>query len=239
MFVEGDEASLDKKLYVIFFPKTTIVGVGNCRAVEVAVKGLRASTELHHMKAAGLIDRDNRGDISKLADTGIFPLGLYAIESISYHSAVIRAVLNVAESDAAPAEITRAACCSVSDERLADFARDTAYKASHHLVSGRLPTIDEFEKIGGVVTIYVEGDIEPTAAILSRLREAKERDDWDSLARCVKIKSTPTPGKIAQALGYRNADAYEKVARREIAKDETLIASLRALVPDPFQPPMS
>ncbi len=60
LFVEGNESSLDYKLYSAPFPKISVKPLGGCLDVISAVEGLRNTHEQHHIEAFGLIDRDDR-----------------------------------------------------------------------------------------------------------------------------------------------------------------------------------
>ena len=79
LFVEGASSSLDLTLYNALFPGLSVVPKGSCIDVERAVSGLRGSRDLHHVKAFGLIDRDDLSEekIRKLADKGVFALGVW------------------------------------------------------------------------------------------------------------------------------------------------------------------
>ena len=72
LFVEGKSNSLDFPLYTALFPGLSLVSKGNCADVQKAVLGLRGSQDIHHVKAFGLIDRDNRTKegVKELAETG-------------------------------------------------------------------------------------------------------------------------------------------------------------------------
>lgn len=234
LFVEGNETSLDKKLHSLFFPGTTIIGAGNCRAVEASVTGLHKSTGIHHMKSAGLIDSDNRGNLAHLAQKGIKPLGLYAVESIYFHSSVIEAVLRFAGTEDSVGCVTKAACHVISDEHLARFARDAAYKSFRHAFISKAPSVSNFDTFDGTVPILPGEDYESHADIQKRLMAARDRGDWDTLIAEIKVKGTPACGEIARKLQYKSAGAYEIAAQKVLKEDKGLVDSLRRFVPDPF-----
>ncbi len=234
LFVEDNETSLDKKLYELFFPKTTIITSGSCRNVEASVRGLRSSTGIHHMKPAGLVDADNRADLDRLRQNDIHALRLYAIESIYFHSEVIKAVLEIAGTDMTLQDITSAACKAITDERLERFARDASYKGFHDAFIRKIPAVSDFEQFDGSITVSANQDFEASTTILERLRTARDSGNWDAMIAEVKIKSTSACGKIAELLGYKDGRAYETVARRCLMQSLELIASLRQYIPDPF-----
>lgn len=60
IFVEGDEASLDKPIYSVIFPDVSIRAKGSAREVQQAVQGIRATESLHWVQPFGIIDNDGR-----------------------------------------------------------------------------------------------------------------------------------------------------------------------------------
>lgn len=90
VFVEGVEHSLDKPLYSLLFPNSSIVAKANCREVENAVVGIKGTAELHWVKPFGLVDNDSSEPerIADLQAKGVIPLNVYSVESIYYHPVV-------------------------------------------------------------------------------------------------------------------------------------------------------
>ena len=75
LFVEGEENSLDLKIYSALFPnfRGSIKPKGNYHDVERSVNGLKKTESLHYVKAFGLVDRDFRhdGSINTLVKKGV------------------------------------------------------------------------------------------------------------------------------------------------------------------------
>ena len=94
LFVEGEDASLDRPFYQALFPEVSVVPKGTCQDVERAVRGLRSVPDLHRVEAFGVIDRDNRDkeDVSQLAKVGVFALDVCSVEGFYYCSDAIAAV---------------------------------------------------------------------------------------------------------------------------------------------------
>ena len=94
LFVEGTSSSLDIPLYAALFPGVTTIPKGNCSDVQNAVRGLRASHDLHHVDAFGIIDRDNLSQekVDQLIEEKIFPLDVYSVEALYYCSDAISVV---------------------------------------------------------------------------------------------------------------------------------------------------
>ena len=237
LFVEGDDQSLDKPLYSMFFPTITIQGVGNCKDVRNAVRGLRNVRSIHHMEPRGLVDADNRTDITALESEGIKALGLYAVESIYYRSEVVGAVLDVSGSDAPLSEVIHEACACVTDEDLTRFARDASYKAFRRSFDARRPSVDNFENFEGQIELVPDRDfpaVDTKYAELQRLRDAAE---WDELVSLVKVKGCRASGQLATRLGYASKGAYELAARKVLTARPDIITGLRPLIPNPFADP--
>lgn len=84
LFVEGDQGSLDEKLYQIAYPTWHIKSVGSCEKVIQATKGFNALKELHHNQALGIVDRDFRQtlEIELLTQDRIYVLPVSEVENM-------------------------------------------------------------------------------------------------------------------------------------------------------------
>lgn len=95
VFCEGDETSLDKRLYGAWFnSQTTIVRpVGSCNAVLQCISALKASNLIANLDVVGLIDRDFHSDkMFASLTTGAVPLGVHEVETLFALPDVVRAV---------------------------------------------------------------------------------------------------------------------------------------------------
>ena len=94
LFVEGDQNSLDRKLYDLIFPDVSVIPKGSFKNVEDAVKGIRATNHLHRVDAYGIVDRDGRSDknVEELQEQKVYPLPFYSVESIYYHQEILKKI---------------------------------------------------------------------------------------------------------------------------------------------------
>jgi hypothetical protein len=94
LFVEGEDRSLNMALYRILFPTVTVAVHDGSRAVEAAVRSLRAIETLHWLDAFGIVDRDGRSEeeVARLRAEGIHVLPVPTVESLYYHPQAIRLV---------------------------------------------------------------------------------------------------------------------------------------------------
>lgn len=87
LFIEGNnKTSLDQPLYSLLFPQVSVRPRASCKDVVRAVEGLRAVEGVHRARAFGLIDHDGMSveQVRKFEDDGIYPLPIFAVESLIY-----------------------------------------------------------------------------------------------------------------------------------------------------------
>lgn len=84
VFVEGENGSHDVSLYREVLPNFLVIPRGSCAQVIQSVKALRATPQLHHLTAYGLIDRDRRlqVEIDALERDGIYTLTVAEVENL-------------------------------------------------------------------------------------------------------------------------------------------------------------
>ncbi|MEM7279823.1 MAG: AAA family ATPase, partial [Pseudomonadota bacterium] len=93
LFVEGTETSLDRSLYAVLFPNTSVVPKGTAADVIAATKALRNNVP-HWLDAHGLIDRDERNEreVEALRAENIHVLRLNAVEALDLHPDVVSSI---------------------------------------------------------------------------------------------------------------------------------------------------
>ncbi|HEY0149222.1 MAG TPA: DUF4435 domain-containing protein [Allosphingosinicella sp.] len=84
LFVEGDSASPDVGLYRRVYSNHTVIPVGGCEAVIGSVASFRTSTQLHRVRARGLVDRDDRTEsqVQYLRELDVFTTPVSEIENL-------------------------------------------------------------------------------------------------------------------------------------------------------------
>ena len=94
LFVEGTTESLDKPLYALLFPDSTVVPKGSCGEVIRCVEAIRETQSTHWAVPFGIVDGDgrDRAEIDSLHNTGIVATEWYSVESIYYHPKVLAAI---------------------------------------------------------------------------------------------------------------------------------------------------
>jgi hypothetical protein len=84
LFVEGERGSIDTTLYRHQYPGFTVVPVGSCESVIHAVASYNSSSQLHRIRARGLVDADGRSpeDIAHLETLGVHVLPVAEVENV-------------------------------------------------------------------------------------------------------------------------------------------------------------
>ena len=234
LFVEGEKGrSLDAPLYQKLFPNTTITPRGTCNDVFNAVKALNDIGALNSMEARGIIDADNRPDTAYLQGTGVAQLKVYAIESLYYRPTVIGSIASHMEKGNQVDDILNQACDTIDQgtlERAAKICAEHALRAHFH---NHLPTLANLRKSNGVLEIDLSHFNEIEKNMRDQLLNAKANKDWLKLIELVKVKSTPVPKLIAEALGLK-IEGYKTLALKKIEDDGEVCDAIKDLVPDPF-----
>lgn len=241
LFVEGTSNSLDLPLYSALFPDISVVPKGSCVDVQKAAKGLRESENLHHIKAFGLIDRDNRTEkeVKQLANRYIFALDMCSAEALYYCSDSIATVAKQqAESLGRNVDILiisakEKALDALSEKRLAErMAARRCERQVHNLVQSKLPTWEEI-KDSKTQKISVRLD-SPYSEELKRFKELVNAGDLDGLIKRYPLRESGTFEAIAKALECYNRKIYEEMVLSRIRdKKEDLAEKLKKRI-DPL-----
>lgn len=96
LFVEGENNSLDTKLYSLIYPNYLIIPCGSCEQVILRTKAFNSTTSIHKYKVYGLIDRDFRteNEIEKLKQDNIYVLNVAEVENLFLVEELIKNLTN-------------------------------------------------------------------------------------------------------------------------------------------------
>lgn len=234
LFVEGkDEGSLDKPLYQVLFPETTIKPRGSCNEVQRSVEALNSVGALNSMEARGLVDADNREDAAALDGTRVARLGVYAVESLYFHPSVVQAVADVIGKTAEVNKILYQASEKVSSDRLKEDAQNYAERALRAHLLGKPPKLVNLKESDGIFQIDLSAYSSLEDRIRDKMKRAKAARNWEELVRLIRIKGTQAPKFIRDSLGLTQNGYYEQ-ARRVIAGNDDVRVAILRLVPNPF-----
>ena len=237
LFLEGTATSLDLPLYHALFPDISAVPLGTSTDVQRAVAGMRASLDLHHVEAYGLIDRDGRPPevVDDLAENGVFALDVCAVESLYYCSDSLEAVAAWQEallgrSAGTMMELARqAAFAALAEDSLAERM---AARRCEQLVRNRVTAqIPDWKAIGNHINrnfqISVQSPFEEELATFNRLLCAK---NLDGLIARYPVRDSRVFSAMASALEFKSKDLYRQSLVTRVRRDPRLAEKLKERV---------
>lgn len=237
LFVEGSSSSLDYRLYTALFPEISVVPKGSCEKVQETVLGLRESCDNHHVKAFGLIDRDNRSDedVERLAKKGVFALDVCSVESLYYCSEAIAAVAcRQAESLGADSdEFIEPAKQKAIEELKRNAEQMAARRCERQIREQFLSEIPKWKSImdnpnpDQPITISVDSSYTDYTDELNRFNQLVDSGEWDRLVARYPLCKTGAFGIIASELKCQHKKDYENMVIARIRDDEELAKTLK------------
>tara|TARA_Y100000815_G_scaffold113189_2_gene102064 strand:- start:3176 stop:4588 length:1413 start_codon:yes stop_codon:yes gene_type:complete len=238
LYVEGNESSLDRPLYGLIFPDISVVPKESCRAVELAVRGIRGAQELHWLEAWGLVDGDSRSAEAseKLRQEGIFALPFHSVEALYYHPDVLKpvalraAALTGGDGEKTFQDAIDAALTSLTANHVSHLSVRAAEKSVRERIFASLPTRQDIE---GGISININVDVSATfSAEEARLRDAIAERDFVKILSLYPVRETAMLGILATKLGFRGRSDYEKAVRKLLVDDASALTSVRGLLDD-------
>lgn len=234
LFVEGDSASLDASLYALVFPDTSVVPKIGCRDVINAVTGVRGASDLHWVRALGLIDNDNRSveDIDRLKQQGVYALSVFAVESVYYHPEIQRRVV---ERHAAVTGKDPALLLKDSGDRAIDSIRAHVQRLSERVVERKvrdqierqLPTSKSISN-AIPVSINIDVGVEVSKEMVELTTILDKRDLHAAICR-YPVRETQALSEIARRLGFQEREQYESSVRKLLLDDSSALEFVRSL----------
>ena len=238
LFVEGTSSSLDLPLYSALFPDVSVEPRGNCGDIQKAVKGLRESEALHHVKAFGLIDKDNRSEekTHKLEKEGVFALEVCSVESLYYCSDAIAAVACWQEkSHGSKAdeliELAKTGALEVLKQN--DIAERMAFRRCerqlHDLIISKLTGLKVQIRKDKVSRLSVCVNL-PYPEELERFRKLVADGKLDDLFARYPLRESGVFDKIAKALECGSLRKYQNMVPIRVQNDENLAHKLKGRI---------
>ncbi|TPK39562.1 ATP-binding cassette domain-containing protein [Mesorhizobium sp. B2-5-3] len=234
LFIEGTSTSLDQPLYALLFPNVSISSRDGSREVMRAVAGLRATEAVHHATGFGLVDNDGMGAdrIAKLQAEYIYPLSIFAVESLYYSNEVLVAVASQqsmtlgTEAEALLADARSQALTSLNlAGKVEHLASRVSERQMRDTVLRALP--DRQAVIDGNTAPLTISITSPYPTELSRLRELLRAGDLDGIIARYPVRESGVLDGIARGLRFRDRADYEKAALTRIGAEDPLKAALR------------
>ena len=222
LYVEGEENSLDFRLYKVLFPNFSLKPKGSHHNVEQAVNGLRKTQSSHYVEAFGLIDKDFRfeSQVNKLVEKGIAVLKVFAVESLYYCPDSFEVVARHKGDEKADDIIKKIKKiifeCLENNE---DVAKEMAARRSTELIKND-PKLQKMDWKSFMANEYRDfwsiAFRNPYLNELTQFNELVKTKKLDELfdrypLHQIQMNGADIPRKIANALGFRTKDEYEKM----------------------------
>ncbi len=101
MFIEGDNRSIDYKLYSFIFSDYTIISVGNCDKVLSTTKAFKDQLAFHHLSAIGIIDRDRKTeeDVQKIRANGVLVTEVAEADNLLLLEDMVKLIAKIMHKD--------------------------------------------------------------------------------------------------------------------------------------------
>ena len=233
LFVEGSSTSLDLPMYDTLFPELSVSPRGNCVDVERAVRGLRATEDRHHIKAYGIVDRDDLDDttVDKLAEVGVFALRVRSVESLYYCSDAMRAIarhqadsMGLDSENLAESAKRDALAALAPEDVIQRMAARRCERRMHDTLLSQLPDWKAIQSATGpTIDLHVQSAYDDEVAQFRHLLESK---DLDTLVARYPLRETRAFGAITKALKCASIRDYEQMVVVRTAKDTGLATAL-------------
>lgn len=94
IFLEGEDSSIDYKIYEYIYTDYTLKPLGSCEKVIQSVKAFNDQSSFHHIKSFGIIDRDTRSnnEVKNLNKKGIWVLNVAEAENLFLLENVVKSI---------------------------------------------------------------------------------------------------------------------------------------------------
>ncbi len=237
IFLEGDESSIDYKLYEQVFPNYTIKPLGGCEKVINSVKAFNDLNGFHHITSFGIIDRDRRLDdeVQRLNERNIRVLDVAEAENLLLLEPIVRTVAIHMHAD------PNAVFTEVRNNLIAFFtAQLEAQIILHykHVLSKKFAELVNFreqtiqEAIPAIDTSWATIDKQQ---VYDTIRQTFDNviatQDYEGVLRLFNLKNALIPrSRVCELTGVRNKESYLSLVvslmKKNDATAHTIIQSI-------------
>lgn len=214
LFIEGDNRSIDARLYPLIFSDYTVKSLGSCNKVIEATRTFNDLNAFHHLRARGIVDRDRRdeGEISYLRRKNVMVPDVAEIENMLLLPRVVAAVAESRGRDGkrVVASVRKSVIAMFRNDLRAQALMHTRHKVKRtveYRIDGRFSDIDALEQhINGLVD-----EIQPRQLYEQFCRTFHryvQDADYESVLRVYNQKSMLPGCNVAGLCGLPSKDSY-------------------------------
>ena len=236
LFIEGDQRSIDSRLYPLIFPDSTVRPLGSCNKVIEATRTFNDLNGFHHLTAQGIVDRDRRddGEVDYLRRKNILVPDVAEIENILLLPEIVSAVAASRGRDGSRvAESVRRSVLKMFgkeiDEQALQHTRHRVKRTVEYRVDGRFADIGALEKHISSLT----REINPRGMYEQFRREFRgyfEKGDYAAVLRVYNNKSMLPGCNVAGLCGLGNKDEYIAAVMKLLSTDTSHARAIRQAV---------
>jgi hypothetical protein len=234
LFIEGGDGSLDQPLYSLLFPKVSLRAKESCKEVMRAVDGLRSTESLHRSKAFGLIDHDGMSESqqAEFESRGIYPLPIFAVESLYYDNDVLNAIairqgnLLGVPSDTLLREAKQSALNTLDSRAIEFLASRIAERQLRDKIMQEMPTREQISN-GSVLRIELSFE-SPYVRELAFLTQMVERKELEKIISRYPIRESRVLTTLAKSLHFSGRTDYERAVLQAVRTDGALRSKIKS-----------
>jgi len=238
LFIEGDQSSLDYKVYQEIYPNHTIKPVGSCQTVIDSVKSFNNQSQFHHIVANGIIDRDRReaGDVKNINSMGVWVLDVAEIENLFLLEEIVIAVQN-------QLGISGDIFTTVKQNVIEFFSEEIGKQVHVHLQDSLSKSFRSLQNIQEtdiskykqrLDELYADIEVEQTHQDLKTAFEAAiTHGDYKFILRHFNEKkknSIVARSEVHKLLNFGKPDHYIDAILRFLASDKKVSESIKAAI---------
>ena len=238
LFVEGEDTSLDKKLYSRIFRNASVIPKGNCHQVKKAVRGAEAGEDFHWLKAFGIIDGDGNleDQLEGNLNQRVFTLPYYSVEAIYFHPKIIRRIAETQTNNLAGLgtetlfERAIKAGLNSIEQHTERLIKKAAMKLVHKQILAQIPN-DNILLDSEEVTLKTEARL-ISDRLKSELVNALEYGEWETILKICPLKESQAIDQISKTLKYPDHETYFSAVLKRLEEDDDLLITIRGLFGD-------
>lgn len=216
LFIEGDESSIDYKIFQLIYDEYTIKPLGSCQKVFETTKSFNEQSGFHHIESFGIIDRDRRTDdeISHITNPNIWVASVAEIENFLLVEKLIKQVAVSMMKDADV--IFKAVKHNVINFFKSQIEKQ-ALEHTLHRIERRLNNMTDNSKVKEIGKLQTALSSfwdslkakESYDELLSQIKDLITTEDYDGILKVFNNKGLIHESKVATLCGLNpKNDAY-------------------------------
>jgi ABC-type cobalamin/Fe3+-siderophores transport system ATPase subunit len=237
LFIEGDDHSIDARLYPLIFRDYSVKSLGSCNKVIESTRTFNDLTAFHHLNAMGIVDRDRReeGEVTYLRRKNIMVPEVAEIENMLMLEDVVRAVASYMHknADRVVASVKKSVLAQFKNELRSQALQHTRHRVKRtveYRIDGKFPDIGALED--HINNLVVE--IQPRKLYEKLCRDFREylaAGDYGSVLRVFNQKTMLSASNVAQLCGLHDKVNYINtimhILRTETPQSEAIRRAVR------------